>query len=163
MFTDPIRSTPFVQDISDITLRLRVQRADSALYLVRTCACRICASRSVGSRYDDATARSMRKNRPHVADVVGIVAGRFENRRLRAQFGMREQRPKAAESDVSFADVPMTIAARPKRHFGIVEVEHQHAVQPDTSVGRSMKSIDPRLRIDFVTGRPRVRRVETHA
>ena len=34
MFTDPIRSAPFVQDISDITLRLRVQRADSALFLV---------------------------------------------------------------------------------------------------------------------------------
>jgi hypothetical protein len=34
MFTDPIRSTPFVQDISDVTLRLKVRRADSALYLV---------------------------------------------------------------------------------------------------------------------------------
>jgi hypothetical protein len=32
MFHDPIRSTPFVQDISDVTLRLKVQRADSALF-----------------------------------------------------------------------------------------------------------------------------------
>jgi hypothetical protein len=34
MFHDPIRSTPFVQDISDVTLRLKVQRADSALFAV---------------------------------------------------------------------------------------------------------------------------------
>jgi hypothetical protein len=34
MFHDPIRSTPLVQDISDITLRLKVQRADSALFAV---------------------------------------------------------------------------------------------------------------------------------
>ena len=32
MFHDPIRTAPFVQDISDINLRLRVQRADSALF-----------------------------------------------------------------------------------------------------------------------------------
>ncbi|HVA28633.1 MAG TPA: hypothetical protein VNF68_10655 [Candidatus Baltobacteraceae bacterium] len=32
MFRDPIRSTPLVADISDINLRLRVQRADSALF-----------------------------------------------------------------------------------------------------------------------------------
>lgn len=32
MFHDPIRSTPFVQDISDVSLRLKVQRADSALF-----------------------------------------------------------------------------------------------------------------------------------
>lgn len=32
MFQDPIRTTPLVQDISDVTLRLRVQRADSALF-----------------------------------------------------------------------------------------------------------------------------------
>ena len=32
MFHDPIRTAPLVQDISDINLRLRVQRADSALF-----------------------------------------------------------------------------------------------------------------------------------
>jgi hypothetical protein len=32
MFKDPIRSTPLVSDISDVTLRLKVQRADSALF-----------------------------------------------------------------------------------------------------------------------------------
>jgi len=32
MFQDPIRSTPLVADITDVTLRLRVQRADSALF-----------------------------------------------------------------------------------------------------------------------------------
>lgn len=32
MFRDPIRSTPLVADISDVNLRLRVQRADSALF-----------------------------------------------------------------------------------------------------------------------------------
>jgi len=31
MFRDPIRSTPIVQDVSDINLRLAVTRADSAL------------------------------------------------------------------------------------------------------------------------------------
>ncbi len=34
MFHDPIRTTPFIQDISDVTLRLKVQRADSALFAV---------------------------------------------------------------------------------------------------------------------------------
>lgn len=33
MFRDPIRSTPLVSDISDIDLRLKIQRADSALFL----------------------------------------------------------------------------------------------------------------------------------
>ena len=32
MFRDPVRSTPLVSDISDVSLRLRVQRADSALF-----------------------------------------------------------------------------------------------------------------------------------
>lgn len=32
MFRDPVRSTPLVQDISDIGLRLHVTRADSALF-----------------------------------------------------------------------------------------------------------------------------------
>ncbi|HEY5425130.1 MAG TPA: hypothetical protein VIJ77_01125 [Candidatus Tumulicola sp.] len=32
MFHDPMRSTPLVQDISDVSLRLKVQRADSALF-----------------------------------------------------------------------------------------------------------------------------------
>lgn len=34
MFRDPLRSTPLVADITDINLRLRVQRADSALFSV---------------------------------------------------------------------------------------------------------------------------------
>jgi hypothetical protein len=33
MFRDPIRSTPLVSDIHDIDLKLKVQRADSALFL----------------------------------------------------------------------------------------------------------------------------------
>jgi hypothetical protein len=32
MFRDPIRSSPLVADITDVNLRLRVQRADSALF-----------------------------------------------------------------------------------------------------------------------------------
>lgn len=32
MFQDPIRSTPLVADITDVTLRLKVQRADAALF-----------------------------------------------------------------------------------------------------------------------------------
>jgi hypothetical protein len=32
MFRDPMRSTPLVADITDVNLRLRVQRADSALF-----------------------------------------------------------------------------------------------------------------------------------
>jgi hypothetical protein len=32
MFRDPIRSTPLISDISDIALKLKVQRADSALF-----------------------------------------------------------------------------------------------------------------------------------
>lgn len=32
MFRDPFRTTPLVADISDVNLRLRVQRADSALF-----------------------------------------------------------------------------------------------------------------------------------
>jgi hypothetical protein len=34
MFRDPLRTTPLVADISDVNLRLRVQRADSALFNV---------------------------------------------------------------------------------------------------------------------------------
>lgn len=34
MFRDPVRSTPLVSDISDVSLRLKVQRADSALLRV---------------------------------------------------------------------------------------------------------------------------------
>jgi len=33
MFRDPIRNRPLVSDISDIDLRLKVSRADSALFL----------------------------------------------------------------------------------------------------------------------------------
>jgi hypothetical protein len=32
MFRDPFRTTPLVADISDINLKVRVQRADAALY-----------------------------------------------------------------------------------------------------------------------------------
>lgn len=32
MFRDPVRSAPLVSDISDIGLRLKIQRADSALF-----------------------------------------------------------------------------------------------------------------------------------
>jgi hypothetical protein len=33
MFRDPIRSAPFVSDIGDVDLRLRIKRADSALFV----------------------------------------------------------------------------------------------------------------------------------
>jgi hypothetical protein len=33
MFRDPIRTAPFVSDISDVELRLKIQRADSALFV----------------------------------------------------------------------------------------------------------------------------------
>jgi hypothetical protein len=33
MFRDPIRTTPLVSDINDVNLKLRIQRADSALFL----------------------------------------------------------------------------------------------------------------------------------
>ncbi len=33
MFRDPVRTAPLVNDISDIDLRLRVNRADSVLFL----------------------------------------------------------------------------------------------------------------------------------
>lgn len=33
MFRDPIRNAPLVNDISDIDLRLKIQRADAALFL----------------------------------------------------------------------------------------------------------------------------------
>jgi len=32
MFRDPIRSAPLVSDISDVELRLKITRADSALF-----------------------------------------------------------------------------------------------------------------------------------
>jgi hypothetical protein len=33
MFRDPIRTAPLVSDVTDVGLRLRIQRADSALFL----------------------------------------------------------------------------------------------------------------------------------
>jgi hypothetical protein len=33
MFRDPIRNAPLVNDISDVDLRLKIRRADSALFL----------------------------------------------------------------------------------------------------------------------------------
>ena len=33
MFRDPVRTSPLVNDISDIDLRMKVKRADSALFL----------------------------------------------------------------------------------------------------------------------------------
>jgi hypothetical protein len=33
MFRDPVRTAPLVSDISDVDLRLKVQRADAALFL----------------------------------------------------------------------------------------------------------------------------------
>jgi hypothetical protein len=33
MFRDPVRTAPLVSDISDVALRLKVNRADSALFL----------------------------------------------------------------------------------------------------------------------------------
>jgi hypothetical protein len=32
MFRDPIRTAPFVSDINDVELRLKIRRADSALF-----------------------------------------------------------------------------------------------------------------------------------
>ncbi len=32
MFRDPIRSSPLVADVSDVDLRTRIQRADTALF-----------------------------------------------------------------------------------------------------------------------------------
>lgn len=34
MFRDPIRNAPLVSDINDVDLKLRIQRADSALFTV---------------------------------------------------------------------------------------------------------------------------------
>lgn len=33
MFRDPVRTAPLVSDISDVELRLRINRADSGLFL----------------------------------------------------------------------------------------------------------------------------------
>ncbi len=33
MFRDPVRTAPLVSDLSDIDLRLKINRADSALFL----------------------------------------------------------------------------------------------------------------------------------
>ena len=33
MFRDPIRNAPLVADVSDVDLRLKINRADSALFL----------------------------------------------------------------------------------------------------------------------------------
>jgi hypothetical protein len=33
MFRDPIRTAPLVSDVSDVELRLKINRADSALFL----------------------------------------------------------------------------------------------------------------------------------
>jgi hypothetical protein len=33
MFRDPVRTAPLVSDVSDVDLKLRVNRADSALFL----------------------------------------------------------------------------------------------------------------------------------
>jgi hypothetical protein len=33
MFRDPVRNAPIVGDIKDVELRLKIQRADSALFL----------------------------------------------------------------------------------------------------------------------------------
>jgi hypothetical protein len=33
MFRDPIRTAPLVSDISDVALKLKINRADSALFL----------------------------------------------------------------------------------------------------------------------------------
>jgi hypothetical protein len=33
MFRDPVRTAPLVSDISDIDLKLRIRRADSALFM----------------------------------------------------------------------------------------------------------------------------------
>ena len=33
MFRNPVRTAPLVNDVSDVDLRLKVQRADSALFL----------------------------------------------------------------------------------------------------------------------------------
>ena len=33
MFRDPVRTAPLVSDISDVDLKLRIRRADSALFM----------------------------------------------------------------------------------------------------------------------------------
>jgi hypothetical protein len=33
MFRDPVRTAPLVSDVNDVALRLKVNRADSALFL----------------------------------------------------------------------------------------------------------------------------------
>jgi hypothetical protein len=33
MFRDPVRTAPLVSDLSDVDLRLKINRADSALFL----------------------------------------------------------------------------------------------------------------------------------
>ena len=36
MFRDPVRTAPLVSDVTDVELRLKVNRADSALFLEST-------------------------------------------------------------------------------------------------------------------------------
>ena len=99
----------------------------------------------------------------HVLKVVFEFAGRFENRRLVAHRSVREQRAESIETDQAFADMIVTIAASAERHFGIVEVKHRDAVEPDLLVGLGEKAIDAALRIDLIPRGPRVRRIETNA
>ena len=44
MFRDPVRTAPLVSDVTDVELRLKVNRADSALFWSRISGCRTCAS-----------------------------------------------------------------------------------------------------------------------
>ena len=91
-----------------------------------------------------------RLDRLHVADVVGFFAGRFQDRGLFAQLGVREQRAKAFEADVAFADVPVAVAMTAERNLGVVEMEHRDALEPDLAMRELEEAVDAVFGVDRV-------------
>src|ERR1700678_1436182 len=116
----------------------------------------ICGARANGAALE-------REDGLHVTHVVGVAAGRFEYRRFIAKFWVRDQRAETVETDLSVADMPMSIASGAEFDLCIVEVEHQNASHADLALRPVDEPVDALGRIDAISSRPRVRRIQTNS
>ena len=101
-----------------------------------------------------------RANRGDITQIVGVFSRRLQDRRLLTEFRVREQRAKAFEADLPFADMPMTIAIAAERNLRIVEMKEVHTVEPDVLLREIDEAIHSGLTVDLVPGRPCVCGVE---
>src|SRR5579864_7576919 len=81
-----------------------------------------------------------------VAPVVPVFfVGRFQNKRLLTQRGVRQNTAKTLFADVPFADIFMPVQMRAQPPFGIVGVDHFHVLQSQNALRLGYRFFQARL------------------